>query len=335
MSTAQQENKMNRTQPIKSINVENITFQVGKAQAGRNPSVSMKLNGQPFNIGLRNMRAPGGMNRRENEGAPDAFTLMIGLPGCPRDGVGMAVPEAAADGSGEAEMTDAQAFYNFLRALEPKMLAAATENSAKWFGRSRSKAAVEDGLKRLVNISSTKGADGEYVPNGKYDPSVRVKVPIYDGQVKCAVEDGAKNPVYLGSPDDLMSAFPKGAGLNLVVSGNIYILAGGGFGVTWRLGAAQVFPPSRPRLTDFFEAVDAPAPFGVSAVTRYGGGGGEEEEDDGQLSQGGASAVSASATPAVGGGGGGGGPDRPSTPEDQTPTPASTAAPARRRRGAA
>ena len=282
------------------------------------------------------MRAPGGMNRRENEGAPDAFTLMIGLPGCPRDGVGLAVPEASVDGSGDAELTDAQAFYNFLRALEPKMLAAATENSAKWFGRSRSKAAVEDGLKRLVNISSTKGADGEYVPNGKYDPSVRVKVPIYDGQVKCAVEDGAKNPVYLGSPDDLTSAFPKGAGLNLVVSGNIYILAGGGFGVTWRLGAAQVFPPSRPRLTDFFEAVEAPASFGVSAVTRYGGGGGGgEEEDDGQLSQGGASAVSSSATPAVGGGGGGGGPERPSTPEDQTPAPASTAAPARRRRGAA
>jgi hypothetical protein len=332
MSTAQQENKMNRTQPIKSINVENITFQVGKAQAGRNPSVSMKLNGQPFNIGLRNMRAPGGINRRENEGAPDAFTLMVGLPGCPRDGVGLASAEAAADGSGEVEMTDAQAFYNFLRALEPKMLAAATENSAKWFGRSRSKAAVEDGLKRLVNISSTKGPDGEYVPNGKYDPSVRVKVPIYDGQVKCAVEDGAKNPVYLGSPDDLVSAFPKGAGLNLVVSGNIYILAGGGFGVTWRLGAAQVFPPSRPRLTDFFEAVEvAPASGGGGG----GGGGGGDEEDD-HLSQGGASAVSSGATPGVMyGGGGGGGQDRPATPEGQTPAPASTAAPGRKRRGAA
>jgi hypothetical protein len=310
---------MNRTQPIKSINVDNITFQVGKAQAGRNPSVSMKLNGQPFNIGLRNMRAPGGMNRRENEGAPDAFTLMVGLPGCPRDGVGMASPEPAADGSGAGELTDAQAFYNFLRALEPKVLAAATENSAKWFGRSRTKAAVEDGLKRVVNVSSTK-VDGEYVPNGKYDPSFRVKIPIYDGQVKCAVEDGSKNPVYLGSPDDLMTAFPKGAGLNLVLSGNIYILAGGGFGVTWRLGAAQVFPPSRPRLTDFFEAVHVPS-----------GGGGPSEEDDGQVSVGGASGVSGP-TPDVGGGGA---PiSRPATPEGQTPAAVEPVAPQRRRRAA-
>jgi hypothetical protein len=331
MSTAQQENKMNRTQPIKSINVDDITFQVGKAQAGRNPSVSMKLKGQPFNIGLRNMRAPGGMNRRENEGAPDAFTLMVGLPGCPRDGTGMATAEAAADGSGPGELTDAQAFYNFLRALEPKMLAAATENSAKWFGRPRTQAAVEDGLKRVINVSSTK-VDGVYVPNGKYDPSFRVKVPIYEGQVKCAVEDGAKNPVYLGSPDDLMSAFPKGAGLNLVVSGNIYILAGGGFGVTWRLGAAQVFPPSRPRLTDFFEAVDAPSGGGGG-----GGGGGplSDAEDDGQLSQGGRSAVSSGATPGVMYGGGGGGQERPSTPEDQTPAPVQPTAPARKRRSAA
>jgi hypothetical protein len=319
---------MNRTQPIKSINVEDITFQVGKAQAGRSPSVAMKLKGQPFNIGLRNMRAPGGMNRRENEGAPDAFTLMVSLPGCPRDGLGLATAEAVADGSGD--LTDAQAFYNFLRALEPKMLAAATESSAKWFGRTRTQAAVEDGLKRLVNISSTK-VGGDYVPNGKYDPSFRVKIPIYDNQVKCAVEDSSKNPVYLGSPDDLMTAFPKGAGLNLVLSGNIYILAGGGFGVTWRLGAAQVFPPSRPRLTDFFDVIEAP-------TTGGGGGGGgvplSDVEDDGQLSHGGGSVVSSGATPGVMYGGGGGGQERPSTPEDKTPAPVEPVAPQRRRRAA-
>ena len=307
---------MNRTQAIKSINVEDVTFHVGKAQAGRNPSVSMKLKGQPFNIGLRDVRAPGGLNRRENDGAPDAFTSMIGLPGCPRDGVGLAVAEGG-EGGGGGELSDAQAFYNFLRQLESKIQTAAVENSAKWFGRSRSKAAVEDGFKRLVNVSSTK-VDGEYVPNGKYDPSFRVKIPIYDGQVKCAVEDGTKNPVYLGSPEDLANVFPKGVVLNLVISGNIYILAGGGFGVTWRLGAAQVFPPSRPRLTDFFEAVGSPAGGG-------GGGGGdapveeEEEEDSHSESAVGGASVS----------------ERPATPDDQPTSPVPVAPAGRRRRTAA
>ena len=308
---------MNRTQAIKSINVEDVTFHVGKAQAGRNPSVSMKLKGQPFNIGLRDVRAPGGLNRRENDGAPDAFTLMVGLPGCPRDGVGLAVAEGG-EGGGGGELSDAQAFYNFLRQLESKVQTAAVENSAKWFGRSRTRAAIEDGFKRLVNVSSTK-VDGEYVPNGKYDPSFRVKIPIYDGQVKCAVEDGTKNPVYLGSPEDLANVFPKGVVLNLVVSGNIYILAGGGFGVTWRLGAAQVFPPSRPRLTDFFEAVASPA--------GGGGGGGsapvEEEEEDEEDSH---SESAVGGTPAG---------DRPATPDDQPTSPVPVAAPGRRRRAAA
>ena len=157
------------------------------------------------------------------------------------------------------------------------------------------------------------------MPNGKYDPSFRVKIPIYDGQVKCAVEDGTKNPVYLGSPEDLANVFPKGVVLNLVVSGNIYILAGGGFGVTWRLGAAQVFPPSRPRLTDFFEAVASPAGGG-------GGGGGapvEEEEEDEEDSH---SESAVGGTPAG---------DRPATPDDQPTSPVPVAAPGRRRRAAA
>ena len=235
---------MNRTVAIKTIDINNVSFAVGQAKAGRNPPITIKYSGQNLNIGLTNIRVPGGVLVRDNEGAATTYTLMCSLPDCPRDGTGQAT------GS-----DDAAAFYNFMLGLEDKIVEAATEQSVKWFGKRRSVEAVKDGFKRMVNVSATK-VDGEYVPNGKYDPSFRVKVPVYEGSVRAPVEDGQKNPVYV-SPETLPTVFPKGVVCGLVLSGSVYVLAGGGFGVTWRLQAAQVFPPARARMTDFFSAQNA------------------------------------------------------------------------------
>jgi hypothetical protein len=83
--------------------------------------------------------------------------------------------------------------------------------------------------------------DGEYIPNGKYPPSVTIKVPVYDNRVNADVIDNRGNPMPV-YPNNLLSVFPKGVEANMVVSGSIYVIAGGGFGVTWRLTYAQVFP---------------------------------------------------------------------------------------------
>lgn len=284
---------MSNTVSIKSIDLNNVSFAVGQAKAGRNPPITMKYSGQNLNIGLTNIRAPGGVLIRDNEGAATTYTLMCSLPNCPRDG------------TGEATGTDdASLFYNFMLALENKLVEVATEQSVKWFGKRRSAEAVRDGFKRMVNVSATK-VDGEYVPNGKYDPSFRVKVPVYEGSVRAPVEDNMKNPVYV-SPETLPTVFPKGVVCGLVLSGSVYVLAGGGFGVTWRLQAAQVFPPARARMTDFFAAQEAP----------------EEEEN---LEEGG-EVVDVDA--AAGGGGGG----RPATPPDQPVQAQEPSAPARKRR---
>jgi hypothetical protein len=231
---------MNRPIAIRNIESNKVSFVVGQAKSGRNPPINIKYEGQNLLIGLPRIGFPGGVLVRDAENGSTSYTLIGSLKGC----------DAYAKDRGADD--DMGRFYNFLLDLEESIITAATENSVKWFGKSRSEEAVRDCFKRILSISSDK-VDGEYVPNGKYPPSFRVKVPVYDNRISCSIEDNLKNPVY-ATPESLPLVFPKGIEAGLVISGSIYVIAGGGFGVTWRLQGAQVFPQARAKVTDFFKS---------------------------------------------------------------------------------
>lgn len=224
-----------------SVDVSNVTFQVGQAKAGRNPSITMKYNGNSLLIRLPRVGYPGGCLVREGDNGMKTYTLIGSLKGCDPYGK---------DRSAGTE--DLGKLYNLLADLENHIIKAAVENSAKWFGKKRSEEAIRDSFKRILSFSTDK-VDGEYVPNGKYPPSFRVKVPVYDNRVSTEIVDASRNPVTYVTPESLTSIFPKGVEANLVVSGSIYVIAGGGFGVTWRLTAAQVFPQMRRTAAQMFD----------------------------------------------------------------------------------
>lgn len=225
---------------VNKLDVSRVSFVVGQAKNGRNPSINIKYDGQNLQIRLPRMKAPGGVLMRENEkDGSKAYTLIGSLPGCDTYGK-----------DHSAGTDDVSKFYNFLLDLEEKIIAASVEHSVKWFGKKRSEEAIRDGFKRLMRVSVDK-VDGEYVPNGKYPPSFVVKVPVYDNKVSMDIIDNKGNPIYV-TPNTLMSVFPKGVEANIVVSGSIYTIAGGGFGVTWRMQYAQVFPQQRATAANVF-----------------------------------------------------------------------------------
>lgn len=228
------------------IETNNVTFVVGQAKSGRNPPITMKFSGQNFQIRLPpKMGFPGGvLVRKDEQTGNQSYTLIGSLKGCDPYG-----REKSTDGS------EVGAFYNLLLSLEEHVQLQAFENSVKWFGKKRSMEAVRDSFKKIISVSSDK-IDGEYVPNGKYPPSYRVKVPVYDNSVKTDIIDNAGNPIY-ATPESLVSIFPKGITANLIMSGSIYVIAGGGFGVTWRLTYAQVFPYAKMTAADVFKSEEA------------------------------------------------------------------------------
>jgi hypothetical protein len=111
-------------------------------------------------------------------------------------------------------------------------------------------------MKSLVSPSVEKQG-AEWVPNGKYPPSFRMKVPVYPndrGQLTVSMDavDMANRPIAL-SPDNLEAVFPKRMEARFIVSPSIYV-SGQGFGVTWRISYAQVSAQARVTAAQMFDA---------------------------------------------------------------------------------
>ena len=296
---------MSRPISIRNLDINKVSFVPGPSKPGRNPAINLKYDGQNMQILVPRLAFPGGvMVRTDEKSGTTTYTLMGTLAGCDNY-----AKEHAPDG------TDVQKFYNFLVDLEERIIMTAVENSVKWFGKKRSEEGIREGFNRIVGTSKD-NIDGEWVPNGKYPPSFKAKVPVYDNRVSTEIVDGQRNPVY-ATPVSLTSIFTKGVEANLVVSGSIYVIAGGGFGVTWRLQTAQVFARARVTAADIFSAEDD-GDEGLGVVP-----GPSARSDRVQSSEppaeGGETEVS----------------ERPTTPPDQPTQAAPPVAPARKRRTAA
>jgi hypothetical protein len=227
-----------------NANIAQVSFTEAKRNKQGGLGVSFKYDGQNFALRLPRMAFPGGLLQREDEKSGIVSYSLIGsLKGCD--------PYAKARSTGDDEMSK---LYNFLLDLQEKLIQAATENSSKWFGKKRGEESIRDSFneRSILSVSSDKNGD-EYTPNGKYPPSFRLKVPVYDGRIAMDVVDASTKPVFL-TIDSLRSVFPKGVAANLIVSGSIYII-GQSFGVTWRVSMAQVFPQTRLTAASAFEAV--------------------------------------------------------------------------------
>ena len=243
--------KMNGPIRVSDIDVSKISFALGKKVANRNPPIYMKYNGGAnLEILLPRLGYPAGCLIRENDTGIKNYTLLGSLKGCD--------PYGKDRYQGAEEVGK---LYNLFSDLEERIIKAAVENSVAWFGKKRSEETIRESFKRILSLSADK-VDGERVPNGKYPPSFTVKVPVYDNKVSADVVDGTRNPVYV-TPDTLETKdtpFPKGVEANLVISGSVYVIAGQGFGVTWRLRMAQVFPQKRLNAASIFASEEDDAP---------------------------------------------------------------------------
>ena len=104
-------------------------------------------------------------------------------------------------------------------------------------------------MKQFISPSVEK-VNGEWVASGKYPPSLKMKVPVYDGRVAMDVTDSFGKPVEV-TIDNIQQVFPKRVDASVVVSPGIYV-SGQGFGVTWRVSYAKVSPPQRATAADIF-----------------------------------------------------------------------------------
>jgi len=236
---------------VSNLDINKVSFGDIRMNKAGGKTVPIKYNGQSLQIRIPKAMYPMGVNIRETDNG-STYQMMLTLKGCDVFAKQKAGPEAG----------DLGQLYNFLLDMQDKLLDVATANSAKWFGRSRDRAVLQDLMKQFLS-PSVERLNGEWVPSGKYPPSFRMKVPVYDGQVSMDVADSTGKPVVVDL-ENISQIFPKRVEASIVVTPSVYV-SGQGFGVTWRITHARVAPPQRLTAAQVFadeieEETSAPAP---------------------------------------------------------------------------
>ena len=224
-----------------NLDINKVSFgDIRVSKTNGSKSVPIKYNGQNFQMRIPKLQYPMGVSIKETENGTN-YTMLASLRGCDSY-----AKERAPEDAGEIGQ-----MYNFLKDLEEKVIKTAVEKSTSWFGRARKEDVLRDSMKSLVSPSVEKQG-AEWVPNGKYPPSFRMKVPVYDGKVNMDAVDMANRPIPL-TTDNLETVFPKRMEARFIVSPSIYV-SGQGFGVTWRISYAQVSAQAKVTAAQLFEA---------------------------------------------------------------------------------
>lgn len=206
-------------------------------------SVGLKYNNQNVQFRLPRVSFPGGLTVKQNTNKDGSVTtsyvLRASLPGGDPYG-----KERSSDTSDTAKL------YNFLFDFQEHLIKTAVKNSPKWFGKTRSEDSIRDSLNRFLSLSVDKTENG-WEPNGKYPPSLQMKLPVYGEKIALEVIDDADNDVPL-TLDNLTKVFTKGSSATTVVSAQVYI-SGQGFGITFKPSYAQVQQRKKMTARDFFK----------------------------------------------------------------------------------
>jgi hypothetical protein len=132
-------------------------------------------------------------------------------------------------------------FFAALQQFESKIKQDAIANSKEWFGKAMS-AEVIGAIFHPVLSYSKNPQTGE--PDHTKNPTLRIKLPFYDGEWKgIEIYDSNSNALFPNSdgksPKDLIV---KGSDAALIITCGGLWFAGGSFGVTWRLVQAVLKP---------------------------------------------------------------------------------------------
>jgi len=149
---------------------------------------------------------------------------------------------------GEYATEDTDAFLRNMVEFEAKIKADALINSKDWFGKVHSSPEVIDALYTPMLKYSKDKLTGN--PDMSKSPTMRVKLPLWEGVWKCLICDEDGNKLYPGEPTKTPLDFiKKGTNLAVIMQCGGLWFANGKFGVTWKLAQAVVQRP-KGSLTD-------------------------------------------------------------------------------------
>ena len=216
----------------KHLNADDVTYKTATVDSRGGKKVQIRLKGQSLVIS-----------------APMMFTW----------GVNERVDENSGRVSYDANLvfesdksSSVAAFCKNMKGLQEKLLNDAVKNSKEWFGKSKmSKEVAEAMMYPLLKYPKDK-ITGE--PDYSRNPSMKLKLPFWEGKFNVELYDTQSKPTFLPTKDGCegpqgnktpVDLVPSRSYIKGLIACNGLWMAGGRFGVTWKLVQAQVRPPVR------------------------------------------------------------------------------------------
>jgi hypothetical protein len=133
--------------------------------------------------------------------------------------------------SAEYLREDTSAFLENIKKLNDYIKEQACLNSKAWFGKVQSAEVVDAFWTPILKYPKDKST-GE--PDHSKSPTLRVKIPFWDGQFKCEIYNVQRELIFPKAGVSILDVVPKGSEVKVMLQCGGIWFAGGKFGVTWK-----------------------------------------------------------------------------------------------------
>ena len=158
---------------------------------------------------------------------------------------------------GMEEGNELQAFHDKMKEVEQKIIDGGCENSVAWFKKNiKSRDGVVEKFNPVIKESRDKET-GE--PDGKWPPSMKVKVPRRDGvwEFKVSNKDGTQYKINdTENPDNCEDLFVKNTKVRGIIQCVGLWIASGNYMCQWKITKAEVEVPETFSNDDFLDDSD-------------------------------------------------------------------------------
>ena len=209
---------MSNPQIVKSdkFSCSNVEYSDPKKLQHGGQAIYLNYDGKPLILQTPKMSMPWGMGKYDGD-----------------------VPKYSLDLSfkGMDNSESLQSFYSALNKLDEKLVEDGVSNSMQWFKKKKQTKEVCKAL-YAPQIKVSKDKNGE--PDGKYPPTMKVKVPWRDGSFQCDAYDSKRQLMQ----DDLSNVLVKGSQVQALIQCVGIWFAGGKYGCSWKVVQMKVTPPA-------------------------------------------------------------------------------------------
>ena len=152
-------------------------------------------------------------------------------------------------------------FLAAMKEFQEKVASDSVTNAKKWFGKKMSRDVVNALMYPILKYRKIKEGPNQGEPDYTANPTLKLKVPFWEGRYNVEIYDMQRNALYLPpkfgkgadgnkapnqeSASTPMDFVPKASHVKGLIRCNGMWFAGGKCGVTWQLVQIQVRPPTR------------------------------------------------------------------------------------------